>query len=59
VPGRRRAYATWAVEGLPADLVCAGSSLGVLAAQLLARTRPGAAAAALLTERVLALLAAR
>ena len=34
-----------AVEGLPADLVYAGSSLGVLAAQQLAQTRAGAAGA--------------
>jgi len=34
-----------AVEGLPADLVYAGFSLGVMPAQLLAQTRPGAKAA--------------
>lgn len=31
-----------AVEGLPAELVYAGFSLGVLPAQMLAQTRPGA-----------------
>jgi dienelactone hydrolase len=36
-----------AVEGLPADLVYAGFSLGVLPAQLLAQTRPGARGALL------------
>jgi|SRR5579875_243509 len=36
-----------AVEGLPADLVYAGFSLGVLPAQMLAQTRPGARGALL------------
>jgi dienelactone hydrolase len=36
-----------AVEGLPARLVYAGFSLGVLPAQMLAQTRPGAAGALL------------
>jgi dienelactone hydrolase len=36
-----------AVEGLPAGLVYAGFSLGVLAAQMLAQTRPGARGALL------------
>ena len=36
-----------AVEGLPADLVYAGFSLGVMPAQQLAQTRPGARAALL------------
>jgi dienelactone hydrolase len=36
-----------AVEGLPADLVFAGFSLGVMPAQQLAQTRPGARAALL------------
>jgi dienelactone hydrolase len=39
--------ASRAVEGLPADLVYAGFSLGVLPAQLLAQTRPGARGALL------------
>ncbi len=34
-----------AAEGLPADLVYAGFSLGVLPAQMLAQTRPGASGA--------------
>ncbi|KAE8762277.1 dienelactone hydrolase family protein [Georgenia thermotolerans] len=42
----RRAQA--AVEGLPADLVYAGFSLGAAAAQVLAQTRPGARGAALM-----------
>jgi dienelactone hydrolase len=37
-----------AVEGLPAELVYAGFSLGVLPAQMLAQTRPGAQAALLM-----------
>jgi dienelactone hydrolase len=36
-----------AVEGLPAELVYAGFSLGVLPAQMLAQTRPGARGALL------------
>jgi dienelactone hydrolase len=36
-----------AVEGLPADVVYAGFSLGVLPAQMLAQTRPGARGALL------------
>src|SRR4029078_8779502 len=36
-----------AVEGLPADLVYAGFSLGVLPAQMLAQTQPGARGALL------------
>ena len=36
-----------AVDGLPADLVYAGFSLGVLPAQMLAQTRPGARGALL------------
>ena len=38
---------TWAIEGLPAGLVHAGFSLGVLPAQKLAQTRPGARGAVL------------
>jgi len=38
-----------AVEGLPAELVYAGFSLGVLPAQKLAQTRPGARGALLCT----------
>jgi dienelactone hydrolase len=38
-----------AVEGLPAELVYAGFSLGVLPAQKLAQTRPGARGALLFT----------
>jgi dienelactone hydrolase len=41
------ARGTRAVEGLPADLVYAGFSLGVLPAQKLAQTRPGARGALL------------
>ena len=37
-----------AVEGLPAGIVYAGMSLGVMPAQMLAQTRPGAAGAVLL-----------
>jgi dienelactone hydrolase len=37
-----------AAEGLPADLVYAGFSLGVMPAQMLAQTRPGARGALLL-----------
>jgi len=37
-----------AVEGLPAEIVYAGFSLGVLPAQMLAQTRPGAQGALLL-----------
>ena len=41
-----------AAEGLPAELVYAGFSLGVLPAQLLAQTRPGAKGALLLSACV-------
>lgn len=41
-----------AAEGLPGRLVLAGASLGVLPAQLLAQTRPGAAGAFLLHAAV-------
>jgi dienelactone hydrolase len=41
------ARGTRAVEGLPGDLVYAGFSLGVLPAQKLAQTRPGARGALL------------
>jgi dienelactone hydrolase len=41
-PGRR------AAEGLPAEIVYAGFSLGVMPAQMLAQTRPGATGALLL-----------
>jgi dienelactone hydrolase len=37
-----------AAEGLPAEIVCAGFSLGVLPAQMLTQTRPGAQGALLL-----------
>jgi len=43
-----RARADRAVEGLPAELVYAGLSLGVMEAQRLAQTRPGAGGALLL-----------
>ncbi|MEU4656078.1 dienelactone hydrolase family protein [Streptomyces sp. NPDC023723] len=42
------ARAVAAAEGLPADLVCLGFSLGVLPAQKLAQTRPGVRGALLL-----------
>jgi dienelactone hydrolase len=42
------ARGTAAAEGLPAELVCLGFSLGVLPAQKLAQTRPGAQGAVLL-----------
>ncbi|MEU6971976.1 dienelactone hydrolase family protein [Kitasatospora aureofaciens] len=42
------ARGTSAAEGLPAELVCLGFSLGVLPAQKLAQTRPGAKGALLL-----------
>jgi len=41
-PGEILARGARAVEGLPAGLVYAGFSLGVLPAQMLAQTRPGA-----------------
>ena len=41
-----------AVEGLPADLVYAGFSLGEMSAQMLAQTRPGARGALLLESCV-------
>src|SRR5512133_2537099 len=47
-PGEILARGARAVEGLPADLVYAGFSLGVLPAQMLAQTRPGAKGALLL-----------
>ena len=46
-PGEMLARGARAVEGLPADLVYAGFSLGVLPAQMLAQTRPGARGALL------------
>jgi len=46
-PGEVIARGTRAVEGLPAELVYAGFSLGVLPAQKLAQTRPGARGALL------------
>ncbi len=46
-PGEILARGARAVEGLPADLVYAGFSLGVLPAQKLAQTRPGAKGALL------------
>ena len=46
-PGEVIARGTRAVEGLPAGLVYAGFSLGVLPAQKLAQTRPGARGALL------------
>jgi len=46
-PGEILARGARAVEGLPADLVYAGFSLGVLPAQMLAQTRPGARGALL------------
>lgn len=45
---RVRERAVRAVDGLPADLVYAGISLGVMPAQQLAQTRPGAHGALLL-----------
>jgi dienelactone hydrolase len=47
VPGEVIRRGLQAVEGLPADLVYAGFSLGVLPAQKLAQTRPGARGALL------------
>ncbi len=47
-PGAADAWADEVVAGLPADLVYAGVSLGVMQAQRLAQTRPGARAAVLL-----------
>jgi dienelactone hydrolase len=41
-PGEILARGARAVEGLPDELVYAGFSLGVLPAQMLAQTRPGA-----------------
>jgi len=41
-----------AVDGLPAEFVYAGFSLGVMPAQMLAQTRPGAAGALLVSARV-------
>ena len=41
MPGEVIRRGVQAVEGLPADLVYAGFSLGVLPAQMLAQTRPG------------------
>src|SRR6201982_1947873 len=46
-PGEILARGARAVEGAPADLVYAGFSLGVLPAQMLAQTRPGARGALL------------
>lgn len=46
-PGGVIERGVWAVEGLPAALVYAGFSLGVLPAQKLAQTRPGARGALL------------
>jgi dienelactone hydrolase len=46
-PGELLARGARAVEGLPAELVYAGFSLGVLPAQKLAQTRPGARGALL------------
>ncbi len=46
-PGEVIGRGVQAVEGLPADLVYAGFSLGVLPAQMLAQTRPGAQGALL------------
>ena len=46
-PGEILARGARAVEGLPSDLVYAGFSLGVLPAQMLAQTRPGARGALL------------
>jgi dienelactone hydrolase len=46
-PGEVLSRGARAVEGLPAGLVYAGFSLGVLPAQLLAQTRPGARGALL------------
>jgi dienelactone hydrolase len=47
MPGEVIRRGVQAVEGLPADLVYAGFSLGVLPAQMLAQTRPGARGALL------------
>ena len=46
-PGEVIGRGVRAVEGLPAELVYAGFSLGVLPAQMLAQTRPGARGALL------------
>src|SRR6201982_993421 len=46
-PGEILARGARAVEGLPSELVYAGFSLGVLPAQMLAHTRPGALGALL------------
>jgi dienelactone hydrolase len=46
-PGEVIARGVRAVDGLPAELVYAGFSLGVLPAQMLAQTRPGARGALL------------
>jgi dienelactone hydrolase len=46
-PGEVIGRGVRAVEGLPADLVYAGFSLGVVPAQMLAQTRPGAQGALL------------
>jgi dienelactone hydrolase len=46
-PGKVIARGVRAVQGLPAGLVYAGFSLGVLPAQMLAQTRPGARGALL------------
>src|ERR1700754_4289976 len=46
-PGEVLERAARAVDGLPAGLVYAGFSLGVLPAQMLAQTRPGARGALL------------
>src|SRR5688572_1808016 len=46
--GAQDAWADEVVAGLPARLVYVGISLGVMPAQRLAQTRPGAAAAVLL-----------
>ncbi|MGH3205515.1 MAG: dienelactone hydrolase family protein [Streptosporangiaceae bacterium] len=46
-PDEVLARGTRAVEGLPAELIYAGFSLGVLPAQMLAQTRPGARGALL------------
>src|SRR6266581_1637929 len=47
-PGEVLGRGARAVEGLPNELVYAGFSLGVLPAQMLAQTRPGARGALLL-----------
>ena len=50
--GRLQEQAVAAAEALPADLVYAGFSLGVMAAQRLAQTRPGARGAVLLDSAI-------